>query len=296
MNVEVQDLWTIQEQLRYVEKINRKELKNPKDKKGIVSSPLIPFIQPQDYIFPLLHFEIGAVNNVLDSLRNFVEDQVEIISDTEKVARNRVITADVAYTRLKDSVQEAHATVAIQQLRLQKAGLSQTLRQRGLTEERIGSLVAERRQIDERIAALQAQKESLEKELGQKRKSLSDARKELKKIQSDKTKIDLPTVAGIENIFLNYSISPAAYHGGKLNGVDCREVMAKAAPLFNDIKQLLLLVRHPEWSSEDIARSRMTIENVIKVHKDMCTTLDIISSKLRMKQGTPLPTDQEVLQ
>ena len=225
-----------------------------------------------------------------------MEDQVEIISDTEKVARNRVITADVAYTRLKDSVQEAHATVVIQQLRLQKAGLSQTLRQRGLTEERIGSLVAERRQIDERIAALQAQKESLEKELGQKRKSLSEARKELKKIQSDKTKIDLPTVAGIENIFLNYSISPAAYHGGKLNGVDCREVMAKAAPLFNDIKQLLLLVRHPEWSSEDIARSRMTIENVIKVHKDICTTLDIISSKLRMKQGTPLPTDQEVLQ
>jgi DNA gyrase/topoisomerase IV subunit A len=216
MNVEVQDLWTIQEQLRYVEKINRKELKNPKDKKGIVSSPLIPFIQPQDYIFPLLHFEIGAVNNVLDSLRIFLEDQVEIISDTEKVARNRVITADVAYTRLKDSVQEAHATVAIQQLRLQKAGLSQTLRQRGLTEERIGSLVAERRQIDERIAALQAQKESLEKELGQKRKSLSDARKELKKIQSDKTKIDLPTVAGIENIFLNYSISPAAYHGGEV--------------------------------------------------------------------------------
>ena len=121
--------------MRYLEKINCKELKTPKEKKVIVSTPLVPFFQPQDYIFPLLNFEIGAVNNVLDSLRNFVEDQVEIISDTEKVARNRVITADVAYTRLKDSVQEAHATVAIQQLWLQKAGLSQTLRQRGLTEE-----------------------------------------------------------------------------------------------------------------------------------------------------------------
>jgi hypothetical protein len=296
MNVEVQDLWIIQEQLRYVKKINRKELKNPKDKKGIVSTPLIPFIQPQDYIFPLLHFKIGAVNNVLESLQNYVEDQVEIISDTEKVARNRDITADVAYTRLKDTVHEAHATIGIQQLRLQKTGLSQMLRQRGLTEEQIGSLVAERRQIDERIAALQTQKESMERELGQKRKSLSEARKELKKNQSDKTKIDLPTVAGIENIFLNYYISPAAYHGGKLNGVDCREVMAKAAPLFNDFQQLLLLVRHPEWSSEDITSSRMTIENVIKEHKDICTTLDIISSKLRMKQGTPLPTDQEVLQ
>jgi hypothetical protein len=90
---------------------------------------------------------------------------------------------------------------------------------------------------------------------------------------------------------LNYSISPAAYHGEKLNGVDCREVMAKAASLFNDIQQLLLLARHPEWSSEDIAKSRRTIENVIKVHNNICTTLDTISSKLLMKQGTPLPTD-----
>jgi hypothetical protein len=62
--------------------------------------------------------------------------------------------------------------------------------------------------------------------------------------------------------------------------VDCREVMAKATPLFNDIQQLLLLMRHPEWSSEDIARSRKTIKNIIKVHKDICTTLHIISSKL----------------
>jgi hypothetical protein len=95
---------------------------------------------------------------------------------------------------------------------------------------------------------------------------------------------------------LNYSISPVVYHRGKLNGVDCREVTVKAAPIFNDIQQLLHLVRHPEWSSEDIAKSRRTIENVIKVHKDVCTTLDIISSKLRMKQGTPLLTEQEVLQ
>ncbi len=104
--MEVQDLWTIPEQMRYLEKINCKKLKTPKEKKGIVSTPLVPFIQPQDYIFPLLHFEIGAVNNVLDSLQNFVEDQVEIISDMEKVARNQVITADVAYTRQNDLVQQ----------------------------------------------------------------------------------------------------------------------------------------------------------------------------------------------
>jgi hypothetical protein len=35
-------------------------------------------------------------------------------------------------------------------------------------------------------------------------------------------------VASIEVLFEEYNITPAAYHGGKLNGVDCREVMGKA--------------------------------------------------------------------
>jgi hypothetical protein len=92
----------------------------------------MPFIQPQDYIFPSLHFEIGAVNNVLDSLQNFVEDQVMILSDTEKLARNCLITADVAYTRLKDSVQEAHASYGIQQLRLQNFWVESNAKSEGV--------------------------------------------------------------------------------------------------------------------------------------------------------------------
>ncbi len=72
--------------------------------------------------------------------------------------------------------------------------------------------------------------------------------------------------------------------------------MAKAAPLFNDIQGLLLSLRLPEWSSDDIVSSERSIKNFIKLRQDICTTLDIISSKLRMKQGVPKPTDQEVLQ
>jgi len=55
---------------------------------------------------------------------------------------------------------------------------------------------------------------------------LERRKKELKKIQSDKKKIDLPVSAEIENTLLKYNISAAAYHGGKLNGVHCREYIA----------------------------------------------------------------------
>jgi hypothetical protein len=71
---------------------------------------------------------------------------------------------------------------------------------------------------------------------------------------------------------LNYSISPAAYHRGKLIG---REVMVLASTLFEEINQLLLSVQHPEWSAEETARSNMAIINGIKVHRDICMTLDL---------------------
>ncbi len=191
---------------------------------------------------------------------------MEIISEKEKVARNCVITADVACIGAKETLEEFSengAAVDVRFLCLQKVEVTQALKQRGPTEQQIASLVDDHLQIDDRITQIISQKKNLEKELGRKRKALSDAKKDLKKLQMDKTKMDMPTVASIENMFLNYSISPAAFHGGKLNGVDCRGVMALASTLFEEINQLLLSVPHSEWSAEGTARSNMTIINVI---------------------------------
>ncbi len=64
----LQQLWSISQQVECVQRIEAGVLKEPREKKGIVSLPLIDFIEPRHYIFPQLHFEIGAVNNVLDYL------------------------------------------------------------------------------------------------------------------------------------------------------------------------------------------------------------------------------------
>jgi hypothetical protein len=84
LSVPASELWSIGQQHQFVKRINSGELKEPKDKKGIVDSPLIDFIQPGNYIFPQLHFEIGTVNNVLDWLRAFTEEEVEVLSEPEK--------------------------------------------------------------------------------------------------------------------------------------------------------------------------------------------------------------------
>jgi hypothetical protein len=57
------ELWSVAQQLQYTENINLGLPKEARDKKGIATFPLIHFIEPYHYIFPQLHFEIGAVNN-----------------------------------------------------------------------------------------------------------------------------------------------------------------------------------------------------------------------------------------
>jgi hypothetical protein len=64
-SVPVHQLWSIPKQVEYLHRIEAGVLKEPKEKKGIVS---LPFIEPKHYIFPQLHFEIGAVNIVLEYL------------------------------------------------------------------------------------------------------------------------------------------------------------------------------------------------------------------------------------
>ncbi len=64
-------LWDISKQRQFLQDINSGQWKEPKDKKGIVSEPIIEFLGPKDYIFPQLHFKIEAVNNIIDALRAF---------------------------------------------------------------------------------------------------------------------------------------------------------------------------------------------------------------------------------
>ena len=104
-----------------------------------------------------------------------------------------------------------------------------------------------------------------------------DASKALKEIRQKKTKSDTPMVATIENIFLTYEISPTKYHGGKLNGVDCREVMYKAKDLFHDVKPLLLSISHPNKCSNEM------IIQQCNIFQDILVKLDLICSKIRIK-------------
>ncbi len=97
--------------------------------------------------------------------------------------------------------------------------------------------------------------------------------------------MDILTVLAMENLLSEYGITPVKYHGGKLDGVDCREVMSHAKILFVEIEALLLDVLHTDQCSD------AHIKHVCGIHRDIFVTLDTISSKIRMKHGDPTLDD-----
>jgi len=58
----------------------------PMDKKGVSSQMHYKYLTPQQFVPPLLHLEIGMVNQCWDDLEQLIDDKVEIIPLQEKEA------------------------------------------------------------------------------------------------------------------------------------------------------------------------------------------------------------------
>jgi hypothetical protein len=105
-----------------------------------------------------------------------------------------------------------------------------------------------------------------------------------------RSKVERPLCPEIENLLLQYNISAAECHEGKLNGVHCHRVMQQAKLLFREIQEQLMQTNEAERCDDE----KIIFE--CGLHRDICLTLNTISSKLRMKHGEPQPQDYNILQ
>ncbi len=167
-----------------------------------------------------------------------------MISDEEGTLRNSKNIADVAYMKAKRK-QDMFNRADLNFYKLERAHLNSELRSRTISQETRNEMNEQKEEME----YLTVEQKQLKQDVSSTRDVFVAASKALKEFQSKKTKVDIPTVATMENIFLQYKISPAKYHGGKLNGVDCCEVMSQAKSLFFSIKTLLLSISHPNRCS-----------------------------------------------
>ncbi len=135
------------------------------------------------------------------------------------------------------------------------------------------SLLIQQQELDDNIQGLVHQRKQLEADLVAKRKTLTAARAQFKEVRAKKKKMETPILAEIENILLQHHICAAAYHGEKLNGVDCREFIQLAKLLLGKIQTYLLSTSNPDrCSNQDIIKT-------CALYRDMCVTLDNLASK-----------------
>ncbi len=82
----------------------------------------------------MLHFEIGAVNNVLDSFYGFMEDHAEVLSQEVKVLQRSVIITKVALTEAQKAATAWKDTgdVNLVMQRIQKTNLVSYLKRKRL--------------------------------------------------------------------------------------------------------------------------------------------------------------------
>jgi hypothetical protein len=112
-------------------------------------------------------------------------------------------------------------------------------------------LQEQKMELDTMIADIVRDRKALESDITLKRKAVTTAKASLKAIREKKRKVDMPVFSDIKNILLEYDITAAAYHGRKLNGIDCHELLNLAKPIFERVKNCLLSISHPERCSDE---------------------------------------------
>jgi len=100
--------WAISKLKAHKLQVAEGTLKTPMEIRGVVDFPLWKFIEVINYNYPVLHGEVGLVH-ALDAFYDILDDNVEVMSDEEKIIRNTTTLADASF----DSSREKKATSTV---------------------------------------------------------------------------------------------------------------------------------------------------------------------------------------
>ena len=91
-------------------------------------------------------------------------------------------------------------------------------------------------QLDQQIHKIDNKGKELKKDVKLKRDAYYRDKKNDDKYRGSISKVDRSLYSQIEDIFSKYSVDPAAYHGGKLNGVACQKLSDNAHDIFQEVR------------------------------------------------------------
>ncbi len=92
---------------------SEKRLK-PTDRKGVTCERHYKCLGTQNFVPPLLHLEIGMVNQAWEDFEKWVDDVVEVVPPAEKDARKEVIDSRKNLAMAMDKKKETDVTINIE--------------------------------------------------------------------------------------------------------------------------------------------------------------------------------------
>ncbi len=144
----------------------------PSYRKGVTCERHYKCLGPQNFVPPLLHLEIGMVNQAWDAFEDWVDDAVKIAPPHEKEAHMEVLDTKERLAIALDDKKEADATINIDihEKSGEAASIKAQLRRKGLENSRREEL---------KVITL------LETFINEQRNQIKKFKEEVKKIQLD---------------------------------------------------------------------------------------------------------------
>ena len=137
------------------------------------------FIEVINYVYPVLHGEIGLINLALDSFYDILDDNVEVMSEEEKIIRNTTILTDAAFETSRETLEELKASttddVSFQEIVLEE--ILASLRQRGISEEEKNRLRGEMEEVKANIRNMKMEVKNKANDVKQKKLAFTAAKK-----------------------------------------------------------------------------------------------------------------------
>jgi hypothetical protein len=230
------ELWTMEELvIRGVEAVSK-----PGDPQlGVKQQPWWPFIPISNYMTPLLHCEIGIGNQLLEKLRDIINEYIESYAPGEESIRSSVpvlkkIILDTAKQRDEwdESVDGKNRkalmrTVAIYCKHREVMVASGEM----LNNEEEST----HKTNESTLKELKLFRNQMVHKLDKARKTLADQQLKLKAMRTNKVKGQLSIETKVFKVLKDIGVELSSYHGGSLNGKDIKKVMNNASHVFDKL-------------------------------------------------------------
>ena len=253
--------WTLLRMATRREQLFNKELKNTSaNRKGIKEICLFDGIEIYQYIFPILHTEIGLGNYFLNSFFDWIDYRIEHVTDEEKQRRKDfgivIQELDEMNEKWDEFLNDEGHNLA--ECILEKSHLLETKEERDNDGNYMHPL-QERKELEVVIKGVTAQINELKK----KKKTIEDDLKLKKKIYVviKKQMDDYRAARGkkgdvriqLERKLLQFGISRPPYHGGDFTGVKIKVLLQAVDKLFQvDFKDIIFGVLDREADDNEV--------------------------------------------